>query len=66
MNDLPPPPPPPPPGAGRGQQRNDKPSRRSDRPDRNNDQSQPQDGDTEGAGGRGGLPRWTIWILIGV
>ncbi|MEM8621632.1 MAG: ATP-dependent zinc metalloprotease FtsH [Actinomycetota bacterium] len=66
MNDLPPPPPPPPPGAGRGQQRNDKPSRRSDRPDRNDDHLPPQGSDTDGEGGRSGLPRWTIWILIGV
>ncbi|NQY55344.1 MAG: ATP-dependent zinc metalloprotease FtsH [Ilumatobacteraceae bacterium] len=66
MNDLPPPPPPPPPGAGRGQQRNDKPNRRSERAERRQDHSPQQGSDADDSGGRSGLPRWTIWILIGV
>ena len=56
MSNLPPPPPPPPPagGRGRGQQRPEGPRGFGSE-------------NNEGGGrGPGGLPRWSIWVLVGV
>jgi cell division protease FtsH len=55
MSNLPPPPPPPPPagGRGRGQQRPEGPRGFGSE-------------NNESGRGPGGLPRWSIWVLVGV
>src|SRR5262245_29788564 len=58
MSDLPPPPPPPPP-PGRGSSRGPAGQGPGKEPG--------QDGQKRGMFGKGpGLPRWTIWVLLGV
>ena len=56
MSNLPPPPPPPPPGGGRG--------RGEKRPD--GPRGVGSDNNEGGGRGPGGLPRWSIWVLVAV
>src|SRR6187431_269187 len=61
MSNLPPPPPPPPPGRGHGQQRRTDSDRKT--PERGQGDPAPGSGSTKGPGR---LPKWTIWVLVGV
>ena len=61
MSNLPPPPPPPPPGRGHGQQRRTDSDRKT--PERGQGDQTPGTGSTRGPGR---MPKWAIWVLVGV